>query len=94
MVKISIPFLRDAFLSGDQEKLLYIPCVVPDKSRSDYLATVDVDPKSPTYSKVKEYSALSLVDHDLRWSALTVISRCLTSEMEFLNGIFGRGFWV
>jgi hypothetical protein len=46
------PFFRDAFLSGGQEKLVYIPCIVPDKSRPDYLVTVDVDPKSPTYSQV------------------------------------------
>jgi hypothetical protein len=63
---VKISFCRDAFLSGDQEKLLYIPCVVPDKSRSDYLVTVDVDPQSPTYSQVNENPALSLVDHDLR----------------------------
>jgi hypothetical protein len=46
------PFFRDAFLSGGQEKLVYIPCIVPDKSRPDYLVTVDVDPKSNTYSQV------------------------------------------
>jgi hypothetical protein len=46
------PFFRDAFLSGGQEKLVYIPCIVPDKSRPDYLVTVDVDPKSTTYSQV------------------------------------------
>jgi hypothetical protein len=31
---------------------VYIPCIVPDKSRPDYLVTVDVDPKSTTYSQV------------------------------------------
>jgi hypothetical protein len=46
------PFFRDAFLSGEQEKLVYIPCIVPDKSRPDYLVTVDVEPKSTTYSQV------------------------------------------
>ncbi len=52
MLKIKYPFFRDAFLSGGQEKLVYIPCIVPDKSRPDYLVTVDVDPKSNTYSQV------------------------------------------
>lgn len=33
----------DAFNSGDREKLLYVPCVVPDHSRPDYLATVDAE---------------------------------------------------
>ena len=31
---------------------MYLPCVVPDHSRPDYLATVDVDPTSATYSQV------------------------------------------
>jgi selenium-binding protein 1 len=41
--------------NGPREKLLYIPCIQPlaqETHRSDYLATVDVDPDSPTYSKV------------------------------------------
>jgi methanethiol oxidase len=44
----------DAFLHGPRERLLYTTCirrnVVPGKP--DYLATVDVDPESPTYSQV------------------------------------------
>jgi hypothetical protein len=51
-VLLKFPFFRDAFLSGGQEKLVYIPCIVPDKSRPDYLVTVDVDSKSNTYSQV------------------------------------------
>jgi hypothetical protein len=45
----------DAMRSGPREKLLYIPCIQPlaqETHRPDYLATVDVDPESPTYSKV------------------------------------------
>ena len=44
--------LRDAFTYGAREKIVYLPCIVPDKDRPDYLATVDVDPASPTYSQV------------------------------------------
>ena len=43
---------RDAFNYGKREKIVYLPCIIPDKSRPDYLATVDVDPESPTYSQV------------------------------------------
>ena len=43
---------RDAFNYGKREKIVYLPCIIPDKSRPDYLATVDVDPDSPTYSQV------------------------------------------
>ena len=45
----------DAMRNGPREKLLYIACVQPlpqETHRPDYLATVDVDPESPTYSKV------------------------------------------
>lgn len=37
---------------GPKETLLYIPCIVPDHSRPDYLATVDADPESATYGQV------------------------------------------
>ena len=42
----------DAFNSGSREKLVYIPCIVPDKTRPDYLVTVDVDPESQDFCKV------------------------------------------
>jgi len=31
---------------------VYVPCIISDKTRPDYLATVDTDPASPTYSQV------------------------------------------
>lgn len=42
----------DAMKHGPREKLLYVLCPSPDISRPDYLATVDADPASKTYSKV------------------------------------------
>lgn len=41
-------------MKGDKETLLYIPCIYnkTDIDQPDYLATVDVDPASATYSKV------------------------------------------
>ena len=42
----------DAFRYAQREKLLYIPCIIPAKDRPDYLATVDIDPESPTCGKV------------------------------------------
>ncbi len=39
-------------MKGPREALVYLPCIVPDQSRPDYLATVDVDPSSDTYSQV------------------------------------------
>lgn len=45
----------DAFKNGSREELLYVICVQPDQTKQDYLATVDVDPKSSTYSQVSVY---------------------------------------
>ncbi|KAI0221065.1 hypothetical protein LSAT2_027522 [Lamellibrachia satsuma] len=45
----------DAFKNGPREKLLYTVCIrnkMQGKEKPDYLATVDVDPDSPTYSQV------------------------------------------
>lgn len=43
----------DAFHNGPREELLYVICVQPDKTKQDYVATVDVNPESSTYSQVK-----------------------------------------
>ena len=42
----------EAFRSGAREKLLYVCCIVPSRARPDYLATIDCDPESETYSQV------------------------------------------
>ncbi len=44
--------LQDAFKNGPREMLLYVPAIVPDGSRPDYLAVIDVDPHSETYQQV------------------------------------------
>eukprot|EP00884_Botryococcus_braunii_P010065 jgi/Botrbrau1/1905/Bobra.0005s0020.1 len=38
---------------GPRETIVYLPAIVADGSRPDYLATVDVDPASETYSQVR-----------------------------------------
>lgn len=43
----------EAMASGPREALIYVPCIVPDRSRPDYLATVDVDEGSATYGQVR-----------------------------------------
>ena len=47
--------MQDAFTQGPREKLLYLPVIVPDHSRPDYVVTVDADPQSVDYSKVLNY---------------------------------------
>lgn len=44
--------LQDAVANGSRETVLYVPAIVPGGTRPDYLATVDADPTSATYSQV------------------------------------------
>ena len=46
----------DAFNSKKQEKIVYIPCIIPGGEKPDYLVTIDVDPKSTNYGKVGDFS--------------------------------------
>lgn len=44
-------------MKGPKETIVYLPCILTNTGvdKPDYLATVDVDPRSPTYSKVTPY---------------------------------------
>lgn len=42
----------DAHRSGEREALAYVPVTSIAHQKPDYLATVDLDPASPTYSQV------------------------------------------
>ncbi|TRY68900.1 hypothetical protein TCAL_06835 [Tigriopus californicus] len=65
-----------AFKSGAVEKIVYIPCIVPDGSRSDYLVTVDVDPNSPNYSKVIHRLMMPNQGDELHHSGWNACSSC------------------
>jgi len=67
---------RDAFISGRQEKLVYVPCIVADKSRPDYLATVDTDPTSPTYSQVISRLVLPYLGDEVHHTGWNACSSC------------------
>lgn len=42
-------------MKGPREQIVYLPCIRANTGvdKPDYLATVDVNPRSPTYSKVR-----------------------------------------
>lgn len=44
-------------MKGPKETIVYLPCILTNTGvdKPDYLATVDVDPRSATYSKVTPY---------------------------------------
>lgn len=46
----------EAMRNGPREKLIYAVAVQPNlqEPHGDYLATIDVDPESPTYSQVNK----------------------------------------
>lgn len=52
--------------AGPREEIVYLPCIYRSTGilKPDYLATVDVDPKSPTYCQVDLMIDLDLVRQD------------------------------
>jgi len=67
---------QEAFLHGDREKLIYVPCIVPSHDRPDYLATVDVDPTSASYGKVRPVPPIYY--HSTHPIALRLAAACLS----------------
>ncbi|KAJ2944270.1 hypothetical protein O0L34_g18252 [Tuta absoluta] len=70
----------DAFHKGPREELLYVCCVQPDKTKQDYLSTIDVDPKSPTYSQVIHRTYVGSVGDEIHHSGWNVCSSCYGNE--------------
>ncbi|XP_055296101.1 methanethiol oxidase [Sitodiplosis mosellana] len=68
----------DAMKNGPREKLLYIIAVQPDLKHSDgdYLATVDVDPTSSTYSQVIHRTYTKAKGNELHHSGWNTCSSC------------------
>ncbi|KAF6260448.1 selenium binding protein [Scenedesmus sp. NREL 46B-D3] len=66
----------DAFHNGTREKIIYVPCIVSDHSRPDYLATVDVDPESSTYAQVIHRLPMPFTGDELHHSGWNACSSC------------------
>merc|ERR1711971_1312828 len=67
---------RDAFNYGKREKIVYLSCIVPGKDRPDYLATVDVDPESPTYSQVISRLHFPYIGDEIHHTGWNACSSC------------------
>jgi len=67
---------REAFNTSAQEKIVYLPCIVPDKDRPDYLATVDVDPDSPTFSTVISRLHFPYIGDEIHHTGWNACSSC------------------
>uniref|UniRef100_A0A0B7BFF0 Methanethiol oxidase n=1 Tax=Arion vulgaris TaxID=1028688 RepID=A0A0B7BFF0_9EUPU len=69
----------EAMKNGPRETILYLPCIVPPeekKTKPDYLATVDVDPKSSNYSKVIHRLMMPYLEDELHHSGWNACSSC------------------
>ncbi|XP_077176359.1 methanethiol oxidase-like [Paroedura picta] len=65
-------------MKGPRERLIYVPCILTGTSiqAPDYLATVDVDPESPTYCKVIHRLPMPFIHDELHHSGWNACSSC------------------
>ncbi|XP_078526811.1 methanethiol oxidase-like [Lissotriton helveticus] len=65
-------------MKGPREEIVYLPCIYRStgKNKPDYLATVDVDPKSPTYSQVIHRLPMPNMNDELHHSGWNTCSSC------------------
>eukprot|EP01126_Amoeba_proteus_P064729 TRINITY_DN9093_c0_g1_i6.p1 TRINITY_DN9093_c0_g1~~TRINITY_DN9093_c0_g1_i6.p1 ORF type:complete len:394 (-),score=72.05 TRINITY_DN9093_c0_g1_i6:686-1867(-) len=65
---------QDAMKHGERERTLYLPCIAPGKE--DYLAVVDVDESSQTYSTVVHRTYTGNTDDELHHTGWNACSSC------------------
>ncbi|XP_031949364.1 methanethiol oxidase-like isoform X5 [Corvus moneduloides] len=65
-------------MKGPREEIIYVPCIYRNTGKKipDFLATVDVDPKSPCYSQVIHRLPMPNVGDELHHSGWNVCSSC------------------
>ncbi|KAJ6371594.1 hypothetical protein OIU77_001997 [Salix suchowensis] len=65
-------------MSGPRESLIYVTCVYSGTGieKPDYLATVDIDPNSPTYSKVIHRLPMPNIGDELHHTGWNSCSSC------------------
>ncbi|KAJ4955307.1 hypothetical protein NE237_012090 [Protea cynaroides] len=76
-------------MSGPKESIVYVTCIYSGTGREkpDYLATVDVDPSSPTYSNVIHRLPMPYLHDELHHSGWNACSSCYgdpTANRRFL----------
>ncbi|KAG8146976.1 putative Selenium binding protein [Naja naja] len=65
-------------MKGPREEIVYLPCIYrnTETNKPDYLATVDVDPKSQTYCQVIHRLPMPNVNDELHHSGWNACSSC------------------
>lgn len=66
----------EAMEKGAREELMYIPCIYESLDKPDFLATVDLDPKSPTYSQVIHRLSMKYAGDEIHHSGWNACSSC------------------
>ncbi|CAB1334712.1 unnamed protein product [Coregonus sp. 'balchen'] len=74
-------------MKGPREEIVYLPCIYrnTDIQKPDYLATVDVDPKSPTYSQVIHRLPMPNMNDELHHSGWNACSSCFGDSSKKRN---------
>ncbi|KAG8137191.1 hypothetical protein E2320_005706 [Naja naja] len=87
------PMPLDA-MKGPGEKLMYVLCVLTKNGTQmpDYLATVDVDPKSPTYCQVIHRLPMPYINDELHFMAWNTCSSTLGDTSKERNRLVIPGF--
>ncbi|PKU30436.1 selenium-binding protein 1-a-like [Limosa lapponica baueri] len=69
---------QDLCPKGPREEIVYLPCIYRNTGieKPDYLATVDVDPKSPHYSQVIHRLPMPNLKDELHHSGWNACSSC------------------
>uniref|UniRef100_A0A8C4Z4A2 Methanethiol oxidase n=2 Tax=Gadus morhua TaxID=8049 RepID=A0A8C4Z4A2_GADMO len=77
MFLLCVPTPLDA-MKGPREQIVYLPCIYRNTEfmKPDYLATVDVDPKSPTYCQVIHRLEVPNLRDELHHSGWNACSSC------------------
>nr|XP_060614060.1 methanethiol oxidase-like [Anolis sagrei ordinatus] len=87
-------------MRGPKEKLMYVLCVLSGTRQPDYLATVDVDPESPSYCQVIHRLRLPYLDDELYHSGWNASSSSFGDPSKERNrlilpcGVSGRIYVV
>lgn len=74
-----------AMKEGPREKLVWLPCIRTGTGKPDYLATVDVDPESPTYSQVIHRLELPYLDDEIHHTGWNTCSSCFDDPSKVRN---------
>lgn len=64
-------------MGGKREEIIYTVCIQPDNNKPDVLATVDVDPDSPTYCEVFKMLTAHLIIHSVDDKNLLIVHRMI-----------------